>query len=49
VNSAQNPAIKKTVRQRQRPFVNTRFFEEIGWPELVQTIASIRDSLPIEE
>jgi hypothetical protein len=24
------------------------FNEEIGWPELVQTIASIRDSLPIE-
>jgi hypothetical protein len=25
------------------------FNEEIGWPELVQTIASIRDSLPVEE
>jgi hypothetical protein len=25
------------------------FNEEIGWPELVETIASIRDSLPVEE
>jgi len=25
------------------------FNEEIGWPELVQTIASIRDSLPVQE
>jgi hypothetical protein len=25
------------------------FNEEIGWPELVQTIASIRDSQPVEE
>ena len=25
------------------------FNEEIGWPELVQTVASIRDSLPVEE
>jgi len=25
------------------------FNEEIGWPEFVQTIASIRDSLPVEE
>ena len=25
------------------------FNKEIGWPELVQTIASIRDSLPVEE
>ena len=25
------------------------FNEEIGWPELVQTVAGIRDSLPIEE
>jgi hypothetical protein len=25
------------------------FNEEIGWPELVQTIAAIRDSLPVEE
>ena len=25
------------------------FNEEIGWPELVQTIANIRDSLPLED
>jgi len=25
------------------------FNEEVGWPELVQTIANIRDSLPIQE
>lgn len=25
------------------------FNEEIGWPELVQTVAKIRDSLPVEE
>lgn len=25
------------------------FNEEIGWPELVQTIANIRDSLPVQE
>jgi hypothetical protein len=25
------------------------FNEEIGWPELVQTIADIRDSLPVDE
>jgi hypothetical protein len=25
------------------------FNEEIGWPELVETIASVRDSLPVEQ
>src|SRR5208282_5291506 len=25
------------------------FNEEIGWPELAQTVASVRDSLPVEE
>jgi hypothetical protein len=25
------------------------FSEEIGWPELVQTVANIRDSLPVED
>ena len=25
------------------------FVEEIGWPELVETVAEIRDSLPAED
>ena len=29
--------------------VNGDFREEIGWPELVQTVAKIRDSLPAED
>jgi hypothetical protein len=29
--------------------VGGNFREEIGWPELVQTVATIRDSLPAEE
>jgi hypothetical protein len=29
--------------------VGSNFREEIGWPELVQTVATIRDSLPAEE
>ncbi len=29
--------------------INGDFREELGWPELVQTIAQIRDSLPTEE
>jgi 4-amino-4-deoxy-L-arabinose transferase-like glycosyltransferase len=29
--------------------VNGDFVEEIGWPELVQTVAQIRDSLPPED
>jgi len=29
--------------------VNNDFREEIGWPELVQTVAKIRDSLPAED
>ena len=34
----------------QRAFkVNGDFREEIGWPELVETIAQIRDSLPAED
>jgi len=29
--------------------INGDFVEEIGWPELVQTVAQIRDSLPAED
>jgi Dolichyl-phosphate-mannose-protein mannosyltransferase len=29
--------------------IGGNFNEEIGWPELVQTVASIRDALPIED
>ena len=29
--------------------INEDFREEIGWPELVETIAKIRDSLPYED
>jgi hypothetical protein len=39
-------------RGRRADYVHSHggdFNEEIGWPELVQTIASIRDSLPVEE
>jgi hypothetical protein len=29
--------------------INGDFREEIGWPELVQTVAGVRDSLPPED
>jgi hypothetical protein len=29
--------------------INGDFVEEIGWPELVQTVAQIRESLPVED